>query len=370
MGVFDRFPKPIDVDAAPPRAVVRAGLAMRRRLHAAADALLPPQMLAYEETTAFFRTRVAGALVELGVIDRLAERPARSDELATELGLDAETLHRVLRFAAAQRLVDLRGGRFSLARKGRGLASAAEPTVSFWARHVNTPAVQDPWANLAESIRTGEPCFPAVMGKSIWSHFAEHPEEERLFASSMREMSALVAPWIVAGYPWPEHGTVCDIAGGSGPVLAAVLSSRPQLRGKLVEAPGVLPEAERHLGRAGVRDRVDLVDGNIFEGIEAEGDLYLLKDIVHDWDDASSIKILETVAAAMPAGAKLLMIETLIDADDTDPIATSVDVQMHAVCDGGKQRSAAELQALAGAAGLRAGQVHLTGGPALVEAIR
>ncbi len=370
MGTLERLGKPIDLDAAPPRAVVRAGLALHRRLRAAADALLPSQILAYEETTAFFRTRVAGALVELGVIERLDAGPASSSELAAELELDEETLHRVMRFAAAHSLLKLSGGRFSLARAGRGLTSKADPTLAHWAKHINTAAVQEPWARLSGSIRTGEPLFPATMGKSVWAYFAEHPDEERLFANSMREMSRLVTPWIVAGYPWPEEGTVCDIAGGSGPVLAAVLAARPGLRGKLVEAAGVLPEAERYLAAAGVGDRVELAEGNIFEGIDAGGDLYLLKDIVHDWDDERSVRILQTVAAAMPPGAKLLMIETLIDADDTDPIATSVDLQMHAICDGGKQRSAAELQALASAAGLRAGEVHLTGGPALVEAIR
>jgi hypothetical protein len=223
---------------------------------------------------------------------------------------------------------------------------------------------------LPETIRTGEPSFPLVYGKSIWQHFAENPEEERLFAESMRELTALSLAWIVQRYPWPEAGVVADVAGGSGPVLAGILDARPELQGILIEAPGVLGEADGHLKRAGVRDRVDLVEGNIFERVDASADLYLLKDILHDWDDERSLQILRTVAAAMPSGAKLVLIEQPLERDDPNPLVASVDMHMLTQCDGGRQRSLAELQALLREAGLRPGDVHDTGIVALVEGVK
>jgi hypothetical protein len=362
---------PITLDKAPPQRAMRAAFALRRRLQRMADALVPPEVLAYENAIAYFRTRVAGALVELGVIDALGDGKRTSEELAAQLDLDADTLHRTLRLSVAHGLTTLDdAARFALTTVGATLRSDASPTLAPWTRHLNTEAAQLPWAALPETIRSGEPSFPRVYGKSIWQHFAENPEEERLFAESMRELTALGLAWIVQRYPWPENGVVADVAGGSGPVLAGVLQARPELRGILVEAPGVLAEADGHLKRAGVRDRVDLREGNIFERVEAEADLYLLKDILHDWDDERSLQILGTVAAAMKPGSKLVLIEQLLERNDTDPLIASVDMHMLAECDGGRQRSAAELQELMRGAGLRSGEVHTAGVIGLVEGLK
>lgn len=361
----------LDLRRAPPRAAVRLGLAARTLLQRAADGIAPPEIVAYERAIAFFGTRVAGALVELGVIDALRDGRRDAAELAGELDLHADTLHRTLRLAAAHGLVRLdRRGRFSLTRVGRALLSDSSPTLGPWARHLNTEAVQCAWAALPESIRTGEPSFPTVHGRSIWAHFANNPDEERLFAESMRELTALTLPWIASGYPWPERGVVADVAGGSGPVLAAVLSARPGLRGVLVEAPGVLAEADRHLAAAGVRDRVELAEGDIFARVDAEADVYVLKDILHDWDDERCVQILRTVAGAMRPGSRVVLVETLLDRNEADPIAASVDLHMLTQCDGGRQRSAAELGTLIREAGLRPGEIHRTGGPGLVEGLK
>jgi hypothetical protein len=364
------MPSPISLERTPPPAAVRFGLRLRRLLRGAGDRLLPPEVLAWERLMAIATTRVIGALVEVGAIDALGERSASAAELAAELSLDADTLERTLRLAADDGIVTReRRGAWSLTAIGRSLRRTHSPSISYWARYMNTDAVQEAWGNLAGSIRTGEPSFPATHGRSVWDHFAANPDEERLFANSMRELTGLVKAWVVGGYPWPDRGTICDVAGGSGPLLAAVLEAKPELRGVLVEAPGVLPEADAHLRAAGVRDRVELAEGNIFERVEASADLYLLKDILHDWDDERSLRILETVRRAMPADAKLILVETLLDPDDPDPVAVLVDLHMLTQCDGGRQRSAGELRSLLAAAGLRPGEVHLTGGPALIEGI-
>ena len=339
-------------------------------MHRAGDRILPPEVLAWERVTALATTRIIGALVEVGAIESLGRRAATAATVAAELGLDADALERSLRLAGEDGIVRRsRGGAWALTPVGEALREGHSPSISHWARYMNTDAVQQAWGNLAETIRTGEPTFPATHGKSVWQHFAENPEEERLFANSMRELTGLVTAWVVKGYPWPETGTVGDVAGGSGPMLAAILAARPGLSGVLVEAPGVLPEADAHLKAAGVRERVELVEGDIFERVEAKADIYLLKDILHDWDDERSLQILRTVRAAMVPGAKLVLIETLLDPDDPDPLAVRVDLHMLTQCDGGRQRSAGELGSLLAAAGFTPGAVHPTGGPALVEGI-
>jgi hypothetical protein len=148
-----------------------------------------------------------------------------------------------------------------------------------------------------------------------------------------------------------------------------VLRDRPELRGVLVDAPGVLEEAEAHLVSVGVRDRVELVEGDIFGELEARADVYLLKDVLHDWGDDACSQILRNVAATMPRSARLVLVEALQERNEPDPVASLIDVHMLTQCEGGRQRSVAELHALLDGAGLRAGRIERTFGPALVEGI-
>jgi hypothetical protein len=122
-------------------------------------------------------------------------------------------------------------------------------------------------------------------------------------------------------------------------------------------------------GRRGLRERVELKEGNIFERVEAQADVYLLKDVLHDWDDARCAQIIATVRATMAPGSRLLLVEDLQERNKPSPTASLTDIQMLTQCDDGRQRSAAELQALLEGAGLRRGSVTRTSGPALVEGI-
>src|SRR3954471_20141900 len=253
----------------PPRAVVSAVIAVRTALQRLADRIVPAHVALFDKSFGVGRTHVVGALAELGVMDELARGPATAAELAPRVGADEDALHRVLRAAAVERLVKLDGdGRFRIARLGRAVVTESPHSIRSWARYISLPSTSAAWADLPESVRTGRSAFRRRHGSSIWEWFAAHPDEEALFAGAMRRLTEEDAPTIVAGYPWPEAGTVCDVAGGVGTLLAAILDARPGLRGVLVDGPGVLREAERHLQELGLRDRVELVEGDIFARVE------------------------------------------------------------------------------------------------------
>jgi hypothetical protein len=354
-------------DRPPPRAAVRAVFAARAAAQRLADRVGPSDLALFELSFGFASSRMLGTFAELGIADHL-DRPRTAADLAPALDVDADALHRVLRGLALRGVVTLDGqGRFALTAKGRLLRSDHPRTVRPWVRYVMLDSTQRAWAGLTETVRTGVPSFPAVHGRSVWAHFADHPDEERLFAASMRRVTEFDLPSITGGYPWPDGGTVCDVAGGIGTMLAGILRAKPGLRGVLVDAPGVLGEAEPHLREAGVRDRVELSEGDIFTGVTAQADLYTLKDVLHDWDDERCTAILRTVRRTMRSGSRVVLVETLQDRNTPDPIATLADVQMLTQCDGGRQRSVAELHALLRAADLVPGPVRRTAGPALVE---
>jgi hypothetical protein len=345
-------------------------MAVRRALLAAADRVLPAHFALFDKTIGVGRTHVLGALAELGVPDLLAQRPQTADELAAQLDVNADALHRVLRASAVEGLVKMdRRGRFSLARLGQPLRSDSPHTMRDWARYMSSPATTEAWADLPASVRSGESAFARVHGMSVWEWFAQHPDEERAFAGGMRRITEELAPAIVAGYDWPQGGVVCDVAGGVGTLLAAILRARPDLRGVLVDGPGVLAEAETWLGSQRLRERVELSAGDIFTRVDAKADVYVLKDVLHDWGDEACAQILATVRATMPPGSRVVLVEDLQERNRVSPTASLTDVQMLVQCDDGRQRSAEELKRLLEGAGLRPGSVTLTSGPALVEGL-
>ena len=337
-------PAPILLDAA---------LGMRRALLRAADALLPPEAVVWERTMGIARTQVAAALAELGIADALDDGRLTAAQLAPQVGADPDALHRLLRAAALDGLLRLdRRGRFRLSARGRTLRDDAPASLRAWARYMGLRSTREAWGGLTASVRSGEPAFRGVHGTSVWEHFAAHPEEERLFAEAMRSLTELDAPAVAAAPLWPEAGTICDLAGGTGTLLAAILAARPGLRGILVEAPGVLAEAEPRLRAHGLLDRIELVAGDLLAGELPPGaDVVVLKTVLHDWDDATCARILVRVRAAIPPGGRVVLVEQLQPAQRPHPFATPADLQMLTQCDGGRERSRAELTALLGTAG-------------------
>jgi hypothetical protein len=354
----------------PPPLAIDVGLALRRGLLRAADALMPANAVVWQRTMGIARTQVIGVLAELGVADALAGGKLTAAQLAPRVGADADTLHRLMRVAADEGFLRLdRRGRFRLTRIGRALRTDAPSSMRSWARYMALASTDEAWVDLERSARSGRAAFERVHGMSVWDWFAAHPEEERLFAAAMRSVTEYEAPALVDCDLWPSTGTVCDVAGGAGTLLAALLEAKPDLKGVLVEAPGVLTEAEAHLGSRGVRDRVQLVEGDLFASVTASADVYVLKNILHDWDDATSARILATVRATMAPGARLLLIEQLQERNRPHPFASLTDVHMLIQCVDGRERSRAELQALLAGAGLTPGRVERAGVSAVVEGV-
>jgi hypothetical protein len=341
---------------------------VRRLLLRSADAILPPWAVAFDRTMGIARTQLVGTMAELGVPDALQQDRATAAQLAEMLDVDADALHRMLRVAAVEGLVRMdRRGRFRLTRAGRTLRSDAPSTLRPWARYMVLESSRRAWGDLTETVRTGRSAFERVNGMSVWDWFAAHPEEERLFAAAMRSVTELDAPAVAPSPLLPDEGVICDVAGGAGTLLAEILVARPGLRGVLVEAPGVLREAREHLSSRGVLDRVELVEGDLFGELHATADVYILKNILHDWDDPTSARILATVRGTMAPGSRLLLVEQLQPRNQPHPFTSMSDLQMLTQCVQGRERSREELLALLSGAGLRPGRVERAGVSALVE---
>ncbi len=356
----------------PPLPVVLATLALRRRLKQLADLLVPPEiaMLDLGEGTA--GVQVAATIAELGIADLLASGAMTSAQIAAQIGSDPQTTHRLLRGAVSCGLckMDRRTGAVKLARMGAVLRSDHPASMRAWARYKGLRSTVEAWCGLTASVRSGQSAFATVHGMSVWEWFAAHPDEERLFASTMRQATEISARAIARAYPWPDGAVVCDVAGGSGMLLSTIVAeSRANLRGVLVDVAGVIAEAEPFLADRNLADRIDRIEGDIFGTIDATADVYVLKDVLHDWDDERCRKILNAVAASMPSGSRLVVVEMIQHPNRPNPFSPLMDLHTLTQRDGGRLRSVAELGALLTGAGLRpTGRVFSVVPHVLIEA--
>jgi hypothetical protein len=214
------------------------------------------------------------------------------------------------------------------------------------------------WAHVDDGLVSGKPVFDATYGHTVWEHFARHVDKGKLFAEAMSELTAIDAPTLAHSYPWNRFAKICDVAGGRGTLLAEILDRHASVRAVLFDEPYVLETAEAYLRRRGVGDRVERLAGSFFERIPGGCDAYILKDILHDWDDGRCTQILANVRATMTPDARLLVCELPIDHRHPEYPAPISDLQMLAITSGGRQRTTSEFASLFRVAGLELEKAH------------
>lgn len=331
----------------PPRLLVRLALSLRRALLALANGLVPPQLPLFELATGAARTQLLGAAARLRIADLVAKQPKDAGELARQLGCNPDALHRMMRALASTGCFELLSdGRFANNAVSEGLRSDVPGSSRDFAIYFASRSNVGAWADFGRTLETGDNAFSRVHGKSVWSWFDEHPEERTTFAAAMGSMTQLDAGGIARAYPFEELGSVCDVAGGRGMLLSEVLRTHPHLRGVLVDNPGVLASATGLLEARGVAGRVELRPGSFFDELPSGCDAYLLKNVLHDWSDETSERILQCCRRAMRPGQRLLLVELLVERNSTYAVGPMSDVQMMVVCDEGRERSVADFERL------------------------
>jgi hypothetical protein len=279
----------------------------------------------------------------LGIADLLAEGPRTAAELAEATDTHPDALYRVLRvLAGAGVFVEGEGRRFSSNAVGEALRSGVPGSLRDMAIMLGQPYVWEPWGHLMHSVRTGENAFRHVHGESVWEYRERHPEDSAAFDRAMAAGTAAVDRALLDACDFSRFGTVVDVGGGNGALLRALLESQPSLRGILFDRPHVV---------AGVDiERCEAIGGSFFDGVPAGADAYVLKWIIHDWEDEESLAILRSIRAAIPDHGTLLVVERVVGGPDTPLDTKLADLNM-LVLPGGRERSLDEFEALFAGAG-------------------
>lgn len=319
----------------------------------------------------FRTTQLLHVAAKLGIADLLEPGPRSVAALAASSGCRAPELYRILRALSSIGIVyELADGAFELAPLGEYLRTRAEGSLLAMAALYGERWMWSAYGNLMHSVRTGQPAFDAEHDKSFFDYLRDDASAARSFNAAMTSYSAQEIAAISAAYDFSRFATIADIGGGHGRMLGAMLRTSRDARGILFDLPAVCAGAGATLSDAGVADRVTIVSGSFFRDVPRGAQLYVLKSIIHDWDDDAALHILANCRAAMTRDARLLLVERLIGERNETDEAKLFDVNMLAML-GGRERTADEYRALLESAGLRMIRTLATASPhSLIEAGR
>jgi hypothetical protein len=287
---------------------------------------------------------------KLNVADHLAQGPLDAEELSRSTKVDAAALRRVMRaLCSLDVFAESPTGKFSLNATAELLRSdvpgSYRAAVLFSVGEVRWRC----WSDLLGTVRAGGGGAEQTLGMSLFDFYAAHPEESEIHDQAMRAISAAQVAAIVGAFDFSQAGVVVDVGGGTGELLAAVLSANSLLRGILFDLPHVVAHARNVFTDHGVMDRAQTVGGSFFESVPSGGRTYLLKTVIHDWDDARATAILANCRRAMTAGGKLLIIERELPeigerVQAAEPFL--LDLEMLVMTPGGRERTSSEFARL------------------------
>jgi hypothetical protein len=317
---------------------------------------VPPQAIILQMAMGPLVSQALGVAARLGIPDLLAAGEKHVDDIAAETGTHAPSIYRILRtLASAGVFAETSPKSFINTLVSEALRSDVPGSMRnimiFMAEPWHTLA----WGNMMHSARTGETAWKATYGEEVFDWLANHPAESEIFNAAMTDMSGFAGPAVAEAYDFSSIDTLADIAGGHGFLLSQILKANPNVKGILFDLEHVIAGAGDMLERHGVADRVQTASGDFFKEVPP-ADAYIMKHIIHDWDDERSIHIMRSIHKAMVGEGKLLLAEMVVP-DGNEPHPSKVlDLEMLTL-PGGLERTADEYAKLFEQAGFKLNQI-------------
>jgi hypothetical protein len=304
----------------------------------------------------FWVSQLLFTVAKLGVADELVRGPLRVETIAKRVGAHAPYLRRVLRALASLGIfAEDASGRFRLTPLARMLRSNYPGSLRNFILMITDDYNWQAWGALSEVIKTGESPFEHVHHTSFFEYLHRHPDKEQKFAASMAGVSTVETGAVVQAYPFGEFSKLVELGGAHGHLLATILRRHRKLKGVLYDLPDVVATA----GDSGfvtapeIRDRCETVGGDFFDSVPEGSDGYLMKHVIHDWDDARSVRILRNCREAMARDGRVLVVDNVVQPGNGADSVKLMDVNMMVAAPGGLERTREEFRTLFGEAGLR-----------------
>jgi hypothetical protein len=314
----------------------------------------------------WFVSRAIYVAAELGIADLLRDGPKTIDQLASATGAHRQALYRLLRMLAGYGVfAEDRAGRFELT----PAAALLQSGMLRDAARMFGEADWNAYGNLLHSIKTGEPAFAQVHGTGFFDYLGAHPEAQMRFDRGMGNIANAENPVVANSYDFGKFRRVVDVGGGRGGFLAEVLKAHPAVHGVLYDQPQVVANPA-YLATAGVLDRCEVIGGNFFESVPKGADAYVLKRVIHDWNDDTCEGILRRCRDAVIDGGRVIVVDAVVLEGNDFDFGKTIDLLMMVLLDG-RERTEADFRTLFGRAGLKLNRiVPTTSGASLVEGER
>jgi hypothetical protein len=331
---------------------------------------LPPPVQLMQMLFGFAASRAIGVSAELRIADLLKDGSKSAEELAQQTGVHARSLYRVLRACASIGVfAEDDEKKFSLTPLAEPLRSDAPGSLRAFAEMITCDWQFQTWAELPYSVKTGKPSFDKVHGTSSFDYFWSNEKAGKVFNDAMTSNSAFSSMAVVNAYDFSSISKLVDVGGGHGFLLASVLAKYDSVKGVLYDRPAIVAEAAKLLKEHGVSGRCETEDGDFFESVPEDGDAYIMKHIIHDWNDEQCVAILQNCRKAMTGDGKVLVVEMVVPEGNEPSPAKFLDLQMLQFLPG-CERTEREYSELFDKAGLKLSRIIPTMSPfSIIEGV-
>ncbi|MGA1236684.1 MAG: methyltransferase [Limisphaerales bacterium] len=333
---------------------------------------LPPQAVVMQLLASKMAGQALSQIAELGIADLLKNGPRPVSELAANAQANEDALYRALRALAAFGFFTEHPHRTFANNPNSELLRTGVPgslrAMARWLGEENS--WWKAWGHLSYSLRTGQSAAEITFGSNAFEFMTRNPRVNSIFQAAMSDFSSMTARAVCQAYDFTGINHIVDVGGGHGYLLSSILDKVPQATGTLFDLPEVIENADPTLKATGNFNRITKAGGNFLDGVPANADAYIMKHIIHDWDDPRCVKILQHCKNGLRPNGRILIVEQVLSDAPESAFAKVLDLEMLVITPGGRERTAEDFQHLLNKAGLHLSRIVPTESPVcIIEAL-
>lgn len=355
----------------PPVWIMNVINGLQRFFYKLSKHLVPPSMWMMNHIENFWLAKGLSTALELNIAEHINKGKNTLNDLAEVTQTNPDALYRLMRMLCAHDIfTQLKNKTYGLTPYSRVLLEGKDSVKYMLLSHLDKIHF-DLFSEMDYTLKTGTNAAQKLFQKDIFSHIQETPDQQELFIKGMSDTSELLAPVLLSSYNFSHFNYIIDIGGGHGSLLCNILIKHKQLKATLFDSKQVLERAMPLIESFNLKDRINIIEGDFFQEVPEGADLYILKNILHDWDDENSILILRNIHKAMSAGSKLLIIECIIKNDNKYSYGKMLDILMLLGTQNGRERTVEEFQNIFKKSGFTINKVIPTIAPlSLIECVK
>jgi precorrin-6B methylase 2 len=339
--------KQTQTNVVPPVPVMNVINGIQNFFYKLAKRLTPPQVWMMNHAENLWLAKGLVTVLELNIAEHISDGKNTIDQLAETTQTNRDALFRLMRMLCAHDIFKLsKKGIYCLTPWSKVMLEGNRDSVKdFLLGHLGK-LHYELFSEMDYTVKTGINASQKLFNKDIFAHVRDTPEEHERFVRGMSNTSELFAPVLLSTYTFSPYHHIVDIGGGHGSLLCHVLTKYDRLRATLFDSEHVVERATANIESYGLKERINIFEGNFFEKVPEGADLYIMKHIIHDWNDEDSIKILKNINKAMHTGSKLLLIEAIIKNDNRYSFGKMIDILMLVITKDGRERTLNEFKVL------------------------